>query len=86
MKVIIFLSYIEKYNSNFTLLSCIMIDSNMKQNDKDILLNKLNKNITKNIKYSYLYKTNDYDIKKTNISRKSWINMFEKNITNKYIN
>tara|TARA_B110001452_G_scaffold85760_1_gene70092 strand:- start:6 stop:4607 length:4602 start_codon:yes stop_codon:yes gene_type:complete len=73
--------YKKKYNKQFLLISCIMVENNIDINILDNVINKLNNIKDTNCVYDYVYKTDDYDIEKTTISRNRW-----KIVLEKYIN
>lgn len=72
--------YRKKYNKEFLLISCIMVENNIDINILDNVINKLSNIRDINCVYDYVYKTDDYDIEKTTISRNRWKIVLEKYI------
>ena len=75
--------YKNKCNTNFTLISCIMVHNDINKDTLNTIMNILEKNNTNNIKYSYVYKRDDYNIEKNKLSIKSWKNLLNNYIINK---
>jgi hypothetical protein len=72
--------YRKKYNKEFLLISCIMVENNIDINILNNIINKLTNIKDINCVYDYVYKTDDYDIEKTTISRNRWKIVLEKYI------
>ena len=72
--------YKNKYNNQFLLISCIMVENTINTNILQKIVNNLNNNQNINCVYDYVYKTNDYDPQKINISRNNGRLLLEKYI------
>jgi len=70
--------YSNKYNSNFVILSLIMLDRGCDKDELDMYTINLQKHNTKNIKFDFVFKVSEDDLISHELGGIQWENIFKK--------